>query len=831
MNYSGTGITSAPPKGGGLRSHRQGHHDKKEDGSLTDQFVELVSSGQDERNWRGIGIALLVILIVCALIVTAVVLLTPGDEDSLVNNERLNLVEIFNGSFSPRRYNGSWLTEKEFIFRDSNGALVLFNAESINSSVLMSNITFRQYNVKKYLLSQDRKYVLLTYDITKMLKKDYNNIKIPSSCKLQPSCHWKRVFPLENDEELLYAGWGPVNNQLVFVKNNNIYYVPNVGADWIQITNDGKEGEIYNGIPDWVYEEEILFTNIAIWWSEDGKKLCFATFNDSNIHEMKYPFYGNFGDENNIYPKIINLRYPKPGTPNPEVTLRVVELSDSLVRPRDIMLPQEMKDVEHYFTQVTWIDSTRLAVVWLRRSQNYSVISICEEDKGWQCTKNIEETSRTGWVDIYERLIISEDKKSYFLRLPVNDGSNGKFRHIIKVDILNQQKTTLTHGSYDVTNILSHKEDMDTVYYITTLEDKPGERHVFSVKVMSAAAKQRSDMCLTCDLGDQCLYNSAIFSPGAKYYILECLGPGIPRTELRQVKENKLLLVLDNNDELRELYDQRAMPKIRTFKVPVSNGYSAIVRLFLPPELRDDEITKYPMLVYVYGGPGSQLVTEKFGVNWGTYLASQKSIIYAMIDGRGSGNRGENILHELYKNLGSVEIQDQINVARYLRNDLPFIDMEKIAIWGWSYGGYATAMALAADTGVFQCGMSVAPVTNWRYYDSVYTERYMKLPKENFIGYEKSNLLKKAGNIKGKKYLLIHGTSDDNVHILQSMMLMKALSEKGVLFQTQVYVDENHFLPHVKLHLYRTMEAFLDRCFNLSSTEEIGLQKTDKKGR
>ncbi|XP_076368716.1 A-type potassium channel modulatory protein DPP6-like isoform X2 [Tachypleus tridentatus] len=750
------------------------------DALLLGRTRELVSSGQDERNWRGIGIALLVILIVCALIVTAVVLLTPGDEDSLINNERLKLAEVFDGSFSPRRFNGSWLTEKEFIFRDSNGALVLFNAESMNSSVLMSNITFRQYNAKKYLLSQDRKYVLLTYDITKIYRHSYT-----AKYKIFDLTN-ERVLPLENDADLLYAGWGPANNQLVFVKNNDIYYVPNVGADWIRITNDGKEGEIYNGIADWVYEEEIFSTNVAIWWLEDGKKLCFATFNDSNVHEMKYPFYGNFGDENNIYPQIINLRYPKPGTPNPEVTLRVVELSDSLVRPRDVMVPQEMKDVEHYLIQVTWIDTTRLAVVWLRRSQNYSVISICEEDKGWQCTKNIEETSKTGWVDIYEGLIISEDKKSYFLRLPVNDGSNGKFRHIIKVDIQNQQKTTLTHGSYDVTNILSHKGDTDTVYYITTLEDKPGERHVFSVKVMSAAAKQRSDMCLTCDLDDQCLYNSAIFSPGAKYYILECLGPGIPRIELRQVNENKLLLLLDNNDELRELYDQRAMPKIRTFKVPLSNGYSAIVRLFLPPELSDDEITKYPMLVHVYGGPGGQLVTEKFAVKWGTYLASRKGIIYVMIDGRGSGNRGENILHELYKNLGSVEIQDQINVARYLRNDLPFIDVEKIAIWGWSYGGYATAMALATDTGVFKCGISVAPVTNWRYYDSVYTERYMKLPKENFIGYEKSNLLKKAGNIKGKKYLLIHGTSDDNVHILQSMMLMKALSEKGVLFQTQV---------------------------------------------
>ncbi|XP_076304596.1 A-type potassium channel modulatory protein DPP6-like isoform X3 [Tachypleus tridentatus] len=783
--------------------------------------MELVSSGQDERNWRGIGIALLVIVAVCSLIATAVVLLTPGNDNSYIKNEKLNLVELLDGTFLPRRFNGTWISEKEFIFHNPDGALLIFNAENLNSTFLISNTTF-EYNPRKYYMSADKRYVLLTNYMKQIYRHSYTAKYKIFDLKNE------EMLTLEDDEELQYAAWGPVNNQMVFVKKNNIYYVPNVGANPIQITINGKDGIIYNGIPDWIYEEEILEINHAIWWSDDGKKFCYAVFDDTYVKEMKYPLYGSYEDENNIYPKIISTKYPKPGTTNPEVTLKVVELSSKLV-PRDLVLPHEMKDKEHYFTQVAWIDNSRLIVVWLQRSQNYSIISVCEEKRNWQCLKNIEEISNTGWVDLYDTIIVSKDKKSYFVRLPVNDGTNGKFRHIVMVDILRKRKTSLTHGSYDVTGILAHQQDTNSVYYVTTLENRPAERHIFSVKVMSAAAKQRSEMCLSCDLGDGCLYNNAAFSPGAKYYILECLGPGIPRIELRQITNNKLIYVLDSNDELQKYYDRKALPKVQTFQVPVTNEFNAIVRLFLPPQLRDDEITKYPLVVYLYCGPGSQMVTEKFDVSWGTYLASSKGFIYAMIDSRGSGNRGDKVLHEIYKNLGSVEIQDQINVVRFLRSEFPFIDVGKIALWGWSYGGYATGMALATDTDVFQCGLSVAPVTNWYYYDSVYTERYMKLPEENYVGYEKANLLKKAGNIKGKKYLLIHGTSDDNVHIQQSMMLMKALSEKDVLFQIQLYPDENHSLSHMKLHLYRTMEGFLDRCFDMHATEEIGLQKVNKK--
>ncbi|XP_076329096.1 dipeptidyl peptidase 4-like isoform X2 [Tachypleus tridentatus] len=792
--------------------------------------VELVSSGQDERNWRGIGIALIVIVIVCALIVTAVFLLSPDNEGPKVRNPRLNLMEVLDGSLIPRRFNGTWISEKELIYRAFDGTLILYNAETLNKTVLMLNTAFRLYDVHSYSLSADRKYVLLAYAIRKRFRYSYTaKYKYFDIQNYQTS----PLLPSEDNAELQDVSWGPTGSQLVYVRNNDIYYMAYVGdIPPKRITRSGVNQTIFNGIPDWVYEEEILGKNNPIWWSEDGTRLCFASFDDSLVPEVQYPWYGNYMDENNIYPAMVKIRYPKPGTENPTATLWVVDVTftSNIPAPRSLRPPNEIQEREHYFTQVKWIDRSRIAVVWLRRSQNFSTVSICHERNGWACETNLEESSTTGWVDMYEPLVFTSDKKYYFLRLPANEEDAGKFRHVAMVSVEDKRRKFLTRGAYDVVQVLAHRQDVRKIYYISTLPNNSGQRHLFSLTDTTLGNRLLED-CLTCDIGKDCLFNSATFSPGAKFYVLDCLGPGVPRVELRAVDGNKLVSVLDNNEAVRELYQKRALPKVRTFQVPVEGGFNANVQLLLPPGLKDDEITQYPMIVFVYAGPGQQLVTERFEIHWGTYLASRKNFIYATIDGRGSGNRGDRILHQIYKKLGSVEIEDQMAVSRYLKNDLPFIDPEKIAIWGWSYGGYAAAMALATDTGVFKCGISVAPVTSWRYYDSVYTERYMQLPspEQNYLAYEKSSLLKKVANIKGTKFLLVHGTNDDNVHFQQSMILMKALIDAGVLFQTQIYPDESHNLAHVQSHFYQTMEAFLDRCFDIPRKEDAGLQKISKK--
>ncbi|XP_023219144.1 dipeptidyl peptidase 4-like [Centruroides sculpturatus] len=572
------------------------------------------------------------------------------------------------------------------------------------------------------------------------------------------------------------------------------------------------------------YPEEIFLSNKAIWWSLDGTKLCYATFNDTEVDITSYSWYGSHKDVN-IYPEIVQIRYPKPNRKIPTIKLLVVDLTPGKFVPQTIHPPREYADKDYYVTSVQWIDSNQLAIVWLQRLQNSSIISICYGDKGWKCEKNYQVNSdKNGWVEMNNPLIFSSNKQNYFIYLPKSEGFSGNFRHVAMINVKNSSVQFLTSGKYDVVQLLSYYKANQAIYFISTLEEKSGEQHLF------AASSHKNITCLSCNLGKSCLFNNARFSPSAKYFILECLGPDIPQIEMRRTIDNKLLYVINDNKALRELVDKRTLPKIRSFKVPLHNGYKANVRLFLPAILRDDEITKYPMVVNVDGSPGSQLVNEKFSIHWGTYLASKKNYIYAWIDGRGSGNRGEKILHEIYRRLGTVEVEDQVSVTRYMKSALPFIDEKRVAIWGWAYGGYASAMALASDDGAFSCGISVAPITSWLYYDSVYSERYMQFPdpSDNFIGYGKADLMKRAANMRRKKYLLVHGTADDSVHIQQSMLLIKALTDAGVIFRTQIYPDEKHSLHKVIFHLYWTMEDFLEQCFSSDQQElEIGLQKTN----
>ncbi|XP_023224997.1 dipeptidyl peptidase 4-like isoform X1 [Centruroides sculpturatus] len=799
---------------------------------------EVAVAAVDRPNWRGIGISLLVIVAVCSLIALAILLLTPRNTGLGITGERFSLADIIKDDFVPRSFNGTWVPGDRLIFRNGDGHLVVYSPKTRKYRILVHNSTFEDNKIEKYSVSADMQYVLLIHDIIKIFRHSFiAKYKIYNVTNRQ-------IIPLihaDNPETFLrYAGWGPKGNQLVYVYANNIYYLTSVFDTAQAIIGTGLEGDIFHGVPDWLYEEEILGSNSAIWWSPDGSSICFASFNDSKVGTLYYNWYGDYGDPSNIYPQLQRLHYPKAGRENPTVSLWVADLRNTnKIIPRDVKPPREVQDQlvhvwDHYFTTVTWIDSQSLAVVWMTRSQNYSLFTLCTGTL-WYCSVVSEQKAigGRGWVDLYDAPILTRTGGKWYLKLPIAEGNFGYFRHVAVVHNVTRRIDFLTQGKYDITKLLAYHDISRSVYYISTKEGRPGERHLYSV-LDQRFQPSRITKCWTCG-NDKCLYNNAIISPSTDYYVLECLGPGIPRIEIRTVQNNVLVDVLDVNADLQERMGQRAFPKIRTFKVPTKGGYKAQVRLFLPPGLEDDEALLYPLVVHVYGGPGSQLVSEKFYVHWGTYLASRKNYIYAWIDGRGSGFQGDKMEHELFRRFGTVEVEDQIEITRYLRDNLPFINPSHIAIWGWSYGGYVAATALADENTVFKCAISVAPVTSWQYYDSAYTERYMGTPQplDNYLGYERSDLIKKASKLKGKKFLLIHGTADDNVHFQHTAMFIKALTEAGVIFQTQIYPDENHFLTNVKNHLYQTMEDFLNECFFIEMKEEIEATrvKKDVKGR
>ncbi|KAI8121048.1 hypothetical protein FF38_12632 [Lucilia cuprina] len=830
---------------------------------------ELVSGNPNQRNWRGILIALLVITIVLALIVTSVVLLTPPDEGPRVKGQRLKLQEIVDGVFMPQKTNGTWKTLSPYTFSISADKRFLLLSQNV---------------IKLFRYSFLAQYTLFDIQTSESIK-----LKIDASDNEWPYLH--------------YAHFTPFAHAVVLVYNYDIYYCQELHTKFVhRITSDAIPGVIFNGIPDWLYEEEILNANNAIWLSHDGLTMLYASFNDSLVQEQHFAWYGttNAGNPNaghhpnaNLYPEIRSLRYPKPGTQNPTVTLRVVDLKNTeRIHTRDVQPPQVLQNEDYYITSASWVSENEVSVVWLNRPQNISVVSVCKAPM-FVCveTHRVSGDGR-GWVDTLTVPLFAANGTSYISISPLRDGSSGYFRHIVHVHVAKKRVLPLTHGQYEVKELLHWDQENNWIYFLGVPERLPSQQHLYRVSALPPrhGSPIYAPDCLTCPIpknsdgtyayeahtkpppklvtawdddwensddapavagpalpleqkhpreskisedSDECLYNTAKFPPTfhARFVLIECLGPAIPTSSIYIVngveKERtangiekhhlplELLMVIQNNTRLKEKMSKTAMPQVKTFPVMISGGYHAQVKLYLPPVLREDEITRYPTILHVYSGPGTQLVTDKWHVDWNTYLSGNKDYIVIEIDGRGSSGQGYQLLHEVYKRLGTVEVSDQLEVSEYLRDNLHFIDNRRMGVWGWSYGGYTAALALAGSQSIFQCGISVSPVTNWKLYDSTYAERYLSFPNvtDNYKGYEEGDLSKYVDNLRDKQFLLIHGTADDNVHLQQSMVLSRALTNKGVLYKQQIYPDEGHQLSGVKRHLYRSMTAFFDDCF------------------
>ncbi|XP_021342570.1 dipeptidyl peptidase 4-like isoform X6 [Mizuhopecten yessoensis] len=797
-------------------------------------FEELVGNTQQQKNWRGIAIALLVIVVVCSLIITAIVLLTEdhnsgaeakGVEDSLTQNfsttakpkedkrEKFSFEDFLRGELKPKSFHPIWIKDDKFLYRNDDGAVVIYKCSDNSSSVLMDNTTFRELNTDSYQVSPDQKYALLSFDERPI----YRHSKLATYNYYDIQTKKQRVFETSLGEIFQYVGWAPTGHGVVFVQDNNIFYKPDISQNDVlplQITNDGYHEEIFNGIPDWVYEEEILASDHALWWSPVGSFLLFASFNDTEVRKYYYPLYGSMQDPYGMQKRI---SYPKAGFRNPTFKLKIFNFKTNLTKT--VHPPAELRNKEYYFTFVQWRDDNYVLISWMNRAQNKSVITVCNAETG-VCSVNQRETGHGAWVDLSKPPLFAPKGDKYFLILPNQEGVAGYFQHVAMVTLppnpeLSREtgvRRYLTLGKYDVTNIVGYNEKLELVYYISTGGD-PRHRHLYSVS-SSLQNNFRHTECLTCDLDtDHCKYHTASFSQSGKYYVLGCMGPGVPYYTLRST-ESDFEIMIEGNEALRVRLQRKALPKTEYFTFKADNGEILHGKLLLPPILKTEEILTYPLLLRVYGGPGSQEVTEQFSLTWETYLSSTHDFICAYVDGRGTAARGNTFLHSIYRKLGTYEVDDAITAGNFY-DQLSYVESSKIAIWGWSYGGFLTASVLGRGTETFGCGISVAPVTDWHYYDSVYTERYMSTPEDNPDGYNLSNVSKNAKNFKSAKFMLIHGTGDDNVHFQNSAQLMRALVEENVYYRSQIYTDQQHALNggNSRRHLYETMEDFLKECF------------------
>ncbi|KAJ8679458.1 hypothetical protein QAD02_015245, partial [Eretmocerus hayati] len=785
------------------------------------------STGCNTRRLLFIGlIALALLLLICTAI--GVIVITRGKNSDSPGSAGLSMPSIslkewLDGELSTKSFNGTWLSGDEILYQDLSSNLMIFDIPSKRSRFVLNATTTELVTTFDHQFSADRKFLLIAYNYQKLFRHTY--LAFYKVINLQTL---EETFLGKNDSwSLELVVWAPSGNSLVYVYHGNIYYRPqaDIQKDY-QITFNGNFTTVYNGVPDWVYEEEIFSSNKALWFSPDGSKLAFGHFDDTYVSVMTIPFYG-FPSNIFQYPHAISLHYPKSGTQNPVVKLFHVDLEEAVKNGSkliEIRPPEELIYQEPILAAVTFATNSVLCTTWMNRVQNQAFIRLCDVLNG-NCSTALAYKEKNGWVEQFVPPLFSKDGSSFVLILPQKQGTRGFWRHVVLMEEVTSKSpkvTALTSGLFVVTEILAWDEENNHVYYLATSEQDPAQKHLY--RVSSLDRNQRSE-CLSCGYKSEndksdCLYNSAEFSKDNSHYVLTCAGPGIPEITIHDKNATKLH-VWESNEVVAEIIADRARPIIKRVAVPISGGFQAQVKLHLPPNADLSGNTKYPMLIYVYGGPDTNEVTEKFNVDWGTYLVTNKSIIYASIDGRGTGLKGNDMMFSVYRNLGTVEIQDQINVTRYLQRNFSFIDHTRTGIWGWSYGGYATGMALAADlNGVFKCGLSVAPVTDWTLYDSIYTERFMGLPikGDNGAGYDRSLLLNKVDNIKNKEYYLIHGTLDDNVHYQQSLFLAKALEQNDILFRQQTYTDETHDIARMRTHLYHSMENFLDDCFKGSTS-------------
>ncbi|PZC79336.1 dipeptidyl aminopeptidase-like protein 6 isoform X1 [Helicoverpa armigera] len=832
---------------------------------------ELAAATPTQRNWRGILIALLVIAAVLGLIVFSIALLTPAGDGGRVRGRRPTLHDVLGEHYKP--FNGTWLTDEELVFRDRWGGLTLFNVKNFTTRLLMNNSTFRELNAVDFKVSADLKFVLLISDVRPGWRHArlarYHVYDVINRNKIP-------VSPIEDDRSaplLQYAEWSPVGATLVFVHDNDIYFKPKVFKTLVcRITNNGIPGVIFNGVPDFLYETEVLRLDKALWFSPDGQTLMYVTYNDTLVQSHKYPWYGLDLQEPPAYPTIRTLRYPKVNTNNPVVTVNVVSVKTPKYLFSHAIQFSSQVDDSWYVRWTGWTSEKQLAVLLLNRPQNVSLVSVCsavhyncqdiyrDESDGsrWSGLGSEPSEDDCGWCG---GMALVGSKSTIYTTMPVADlppaGTGGWWRHAVR--LTQDSRTTLTLGSYEVTQLMGWDETRRYLYVIGTAPEKAGERHLYRVKVPTDPASWPDvPTCLTCPgaallppiataepvtddseldnatsglpawptstvlphvadendtLPTECLYNRIMFSKNYSYYVQECLGPGPPATFVCSHWGGRRAVLWDGRP-LAQKFAALAHPQVKDFRVEVQAYRAARVRLLLPPGFRETDDLPLPLVLHVSAQPGGQLVTERWKPSWGWYLAAARNFIVAEIDARGSGGQGEELRTEIYHKLLSVDVEDQIAVLAYLRDNLKMVDGSRVGVWGRGFGGGAAAALAAGDArNVTRCVAAVAPLTDLRHHNSYWTERYSGYGSTWAGTLGVNAVWRKAGNLPPRRVLLAHAAADLTAPPAHTLALARALIRSAALYTHQVYPDEGHSFERSSIHLHKTMEQFFDECF------------------
>lgn len=706
---------------------------------------------------------------------------------TVFGQQKITIDEIYNGTFRAEEMdelqsmkNTNQYTVLNLDYQSRSMTIDLYDFATLKKvTTLIDTKSFKELEngIDSYTFDDSEKQILIACNSNKIFRHsftaDYYLYNLGN----------KQLTKLFEDQ-VQEPTFSPDGKKIAYSKENNLYVYDIASKQTTAITTDGKKNSIINGITDWVYEEEFAFVR-AFDWSKDSKKVAYIRFDETEVPEFSMSIF-----EKNLYPTIETFKYPKAGEKNSLVSLHLYDVDSKGTKNVNLGMYNDF-----YIPRIEWTnDANVLSAKILNRHQDNLDLLFVDGTTG--ATKIVLTEKDKAYIDFVDTDNLTFLKDNSFIWTSEKDG----FNHIYVYDKTGKLKKQVTKGNWEVTSYYGFDEKTNTVFYQST-ENGSINRDVYRISLDG-----KNKLRLSKNTGT----NAATFSPNFQYYINTFSSANQPTAySLNETKIGKQVQSIEDNQTLASKLKNYNLPSKEFFVMKTAKGNELNAWIMKPKDF--DPGKKYPVFMYQYSGPGSQQVNNE----WNSYddywfmMLTQQGYIVACVDGRGTGFKGADFKKVTQKELGKYEVEDQIDAAKVIGN-YAFVDKARIGIFGWSYGGFMSSNCILKGNDVFKMAIAVAPVTNWCFYDSVYTERYMQTPQENPSGYDENSPINHVNKLKGK-YLLIHGSGDDNVHVQNTMQMMEALIQANKQFDSQIYPDKNHGIygGKTRIQLYTKMTNFI----------------------
>ncbi|WP_163444863.1 S9 family peptidase [Flavobacterium columnare] len=703
---------------------------------------------------------------------------------SAIAQKQISLEEIWSGAFRAQSMtaleamkNTNQYTVLDFDRTTRSSQINLYDFATLSkvATLINSNDFTQLEGIDTYTFSKDEKKVLIANNSEQIFRHSFLAdyfIYDTTNKTLTKLADYKVQEPT----------FSPDGSKITYVYQNNLYVYDIASKKHVQITNDGKKNSVINGVTDWVYEEEFSFVR-AYDWNLNSDKIGFIRFDETNVPQFSMDLYNE-----GLYPLQSVFKYPKAGEKNAIASLHIYDIKTGITKKINL---DNYNDF--YIARIKWTnDPNTLSAQILNRHQNNLDLLFVDGNSG--TSKVVLNEKDKAYIDVTDNLTFLKDNS--FIWTSEKDG----FNHIYHYDKTGKLKTQITKGSWEITHYYGFDEKNSMIYY-QSVENGSINRDVYAIKIDGSSKKR-----LTSQIGT----NAATFSPNFQYFINSySSAKNVPKYTLNDSKTGKEIKVISSNEKLEEKLADYNLPSKEFFELITEKGHKLNTWMIKPNNF--DSTKKYPVFMFQYSGPGSQQVANRWNNNddyWFKMLA-QDGYIVVCVDGRGTGFKGAEFKKCTYKELGKYEVIDQIDAAKVIGN-YSYVDKTRIGIFGWSFGGFMASNCIFQGADVFKTAIAVAPVTSWRYYDSIYTERYMQTPQENAEGYDNNSPITHVNKLKGN-FLLIHGTADDNVHVQNTMKMIEALVQANKQFEWAIYPDKNHGIygGKTRLQLYTKMTHFI----------------------